>query len=71
MKGFKRVKVADKYYASGYGRGVNTRNVYLINERYYAYHPKYARQSFKPLTGALTGYIECKQLQSGDYYAVN
>ena len=54
----RRVKVSNKYYASGYGRKINTRNVYEIDGKHYAYHPHYARQGHSPLIGEFEGYIE-------------
>lgn len=53
----RRVKVADKYNAKGYGRGENKRTVYLIDGYYYVYHPAYAAQAFEPLSGELEGYL--------------
>jgi hypothetical protein len=54
----RRIKVAEYYSASGYGRGINKRNVYLIDGYYYAYHPKYAEQQYSPLNGEFKGYIK-------------
>ena len=59
----KRKLVATEYEAAGYGRGYNKRNVYLIDDKYYAYHPQYAQQQFAPLTGELKNYVECKQIK--------
>jgi hypothetical protein len=58
----RRVKVADEYSASGYGRSRNHRNVYLIDGYYYAYHPEYAKQAFQVLTGELVGYVAVNQM---------
>lgn len=52
-----RVKVGTHYGASGYGRGVNKRNVWLIDGYCYAYHPEYAKQQCTPLEGRLICYI--------------
>lgn len=60
----KRELVATSYWAAGYGRGENKRNVYLIDGKYYAYHPKYAQQAFAPLTGEFANYVEVKQLET-------
>lgn len=65
----RRVKVADHYGASGYGRGQNKKNVYKIDGNFYAYHPKYAEQEFKVLGGELKGYIEVKEISKGEFYA--
>ncbi len=63
----RRVKVATEYYASGYGRGVNKRNVYEIDGKFYAYHPAYAAQTFgAALDGELKGYIEVKHMVTDD-----
>lgn len=62
----RRVKLASRYFASGYGRRINTRNVYQIDGNFYAYHPAYAKQAFQPLTGELSGYIPC--IKIGDNY---
>ena len=67
----KRVKVGTSYFASGYGRNINKRNVWLIDGYCYAYHPEYARQSFSPLTGDLTGYIPVNHAKGFDsFYAI-
>lgn len=75
MKSIKqrRVLVANKYRACGYGRGVNTRPVYLIDRKYYAYHPRVANTSFVPLKGEFAGYVPVNQSKLGDtvlYYQV-
>lgn len=70
----RRVKVATSYSASGYGRGTQTRNVYLIDERYYSYHPEYASQSFRPLKEEFKGYVAVNyQMFDGkkQFYQVN
>ena len=70
----RRVKVADKYSANGYGRGVNSRPVYMIDGKYYAYHPQYAKQDFSPLTGEFAGYIACNKILGSfgcSYYAIS
>jgi hypothetical protein len=61
-----RVKVGTEYMASGYGRGKNTRNVYLINGFFYAYHPAYAETQYTPLEGELKGYIPVNKSVYGD-----
>jgi len=53
----RRIKVGTQYWATGYGRNINTKNIYLIDDKCFAYHPKYADQSFKPLNGDFKGYI--------------
>lgn len=64
----RRVKIAGRYFASGYGRGVNKRNVYEIDGRFYAYHPAYAKQTYQAPDGELSGYIEVKRIgQKEDY----
>jgi hypothetical protein len=66
----KRVKVASEYFASGYGRGKNKRNVYEIDGEFYAYHPAYAESAFEPLEGELKGYIKVtKEPVYGSYHA--
>lgn len=68
----RRTLVGTKYSANGYGRGINKRNVYLIDGRFYAYHPAYAEQQFTPLEGEFKGYIPVNQLpQSGTFYAIS
>ena len=66
----RRVKVSDKYSANGYGRGINHKTVYMIDGKYYAYHPAYAKQNFNPLTGDLTGYVPCNKIigSLGDWF---
>lgn len=66
-----RTKVGTEYSASGYGRGVNKRNVYIINGYYYAYHPQYAEQAFTPCEGDLKGYVRVNRFSSGSFYEVN
>ena len=69
MTKINRTKVGATYTASGYGRGVNKRNVYLINNKHYAYHPAYAKQAFTPLEGELFGYVAVNKLaNTGDDY---
>lgn len=63
-----RIKVADSYYAQGYGRGVNKRNVYEIDGEFYAFHPEYARQAFEQLPDEFKGYIKVSRLKSGNDY---
>ena len=66
-----RQKIGNYYSASGYGRGRNKRNVYLINGKCYAYHLEYALQSFKPLKGDLEGYIPVNYSKSfGTFHTI-
>jgi hypothetical protein len=69
----RRIKVGTSYYASGYGRGINTRNVYLIDGFFYVYHPDYAKTQYTPLEGELTGYIPVNKTAQrvGNGYVVN
>lgn len=60
----RRVLVANGYSASGYGRGNNAKNVYLIDGYYYAYHPEYAKQAYQELTGEFAGYVPCNAIVS-------
>lgn len=63
----RRVLVGNSYSANGYGRGQNTRKVYLIDGFYYAYHPAYAKQSFNPLMGEFEGYIPVNKIEMSSY----
>lgn len=66
-----RIKIGTSYMPNGYGRGPNKRNVWLINDKCYAYHPKYASEEFSPLTGDLEGYIRVNRSKSfGVFHAL-
>ena len=68
----RRVKVGTKYSASGYGRGEQTKNVYLIDGKYYAYYPKYAAQQFTETEGEFKGYVRCNRFANeGIFYQVD
>jgi len=58
----RRIKVADKYMAGGYGRGLNQRNVYQIDGYYYAYHPEYADGQYPALDEEFKGYVRVNKL---------
>ena len=60
----RRQKVGTSYMASGYGRDINKRDVWLIDGKCYAYHKEYANQEFKPLTGEFEGYIAVNYYRS-------
>ena len=60
----RRKKVGTQYAAGGHGRGINTKNVYLIDGKYFAHHPKYANQQYQCLTGEFKGYISVNYSKS-------
>lgn len=60
----RREKIGSQYSANGYGRGVNTKDIYLIDGKCFAYHPKYANQTFNPLNGEFKGYIPVNYSES-------
>ena len=63
------------WWAKGYGRGLQNKDVYLINGYAYGYYPKYAKDSFEPLQGELSNYVPLNIFNinsyQNSYYQVN
>ena len=70
----KRIKIAQGYNQSGYGRGFKRSPiVYLINNKLYAKDKAGSESSYSPLQGDLEGYVMVNKLDKltengSDYY---
>ena len=69
----RREKIGTGYHATGYGRGINKKPVYIIDGKAYAYNRRHWQTDFKPLQGELEGYIRLNAMYAAgrvDFYQV-